>query len=114
VTENEPRIRKARVIPEDEIRFSEETPIVLSDPERERFSQALDHPPKPSAALRRLMARNAKKRDGNDSMMPTLDPNVEIRWLIDEDLSVSTRVARDEFPRGHPRTPRCGRLAQRL
>jgi hypothetical protein len=62
VNENELRIRKARVIPEDEIRFSEETPIVLSDRERERFLQALDHPPKPNAALRRLMSGKAKKR----------------------------------------------------
>ena len=47
VSENELRIRKARVIPEDEIRFSEESPIVLSDHDRERFLEALDHPPKP-------------------------------------------------------------------
>src|SRR6202022_2582936 len=42
VNENELRIRKARVIPEDEMRFSEEAPIVLSDGERERFLRALD------------------------------------------------------------------------
>ena len=62
VSENELRIRKARVIPEDEIRFSEEVPIVLSDPERERFLRALDQPPKPTAALRRLMAAKVPKR----------------------------------------------------
>jgi hypothetical protein len=62
VSENELRIRKARVIPEDEIRFSEESPVVLSDQERERFLQALDQPPKPNAALRSLMAGKAKKR----------------------------------------------------
>jgi hypothetical protein len=61
LNENELRIRKARVIPEDEIRFSEEVPIVLSDRERERFLQALDHPPKPNVALRRLMAGKVKK-----------------------------------------------------
>ena len=61
LNENELRIRKARVIPEDEIRFSEEAPIVLSDGERERFLQALDHPRKANAALRRLMAGKAKK-----------------------------------------------------
>jgi len=58
--ENELRIRKASVIPEDEIRFVEETPVVLSDQERERFLHALDHPPKPNAALRRLMVGKAK------------------------------------------------------
>jgi hypothetical protein len=62
VSENELRIRKARVIPEDEIRFAEETPIRLSDQDRQRFLQALDQPPKPNAALGRLMAGNAKKR----------------------------------------------------
>src|SRR5271157_4288759 len=56
------RIRKARVIPEDEIRFAEETLIVLSDRDREQFLRALDHPPKPNATLRRLMAGKAKKR----------------------------------------------------
>ncbi len=62
LSENELRICKARVIPEDEIRFSDEATIVLSDRERERFLQALDHPPKPNAALRHLMAGKAKKR----------------------------------------------------
>jgi hypothetical protein len=62
LNENELRIRKARVIPMDEIRFSEDAPLILSDTERERFLQALDHPPKPNAALRRLMAGKAGKR----------------------------------------------------
>jgi hypothetical protein len=62
LNENELRIRKARVIPEDEIRFSEEALVGLSDRERERFLQALDQPPKPNAALRRLMAGKAQKR----------------------------------------------------
>jgi hypothetical protein len=62
ISENELRIRKARVIPEDELRFSEETPIVLSDRQRARFLRALDNPPEPNAALVRLMAgRTAKK-----------------------------------------------------
>ena len=62
LNENELRIRKARVIPEDEIRFSEEAALALSEQERERFFQALDQPPKPNAALRRLMAGKAAKR----------------------------------------------------
>jgi uncharacterized protein (DUF1778 family) len=63
VSENELRIRKARVIPEDEIRFVEDTPIVLSDRARQQFLRALDHAPKPNAALRHLMAGKAKKRE---------------------------------------------------
>jgi hypothetical protein len=62
VSENELRIRKARVIPADEIRFAEETPIVLSDRDRQRFLQALDQPTRPNSALRRLIAAKAKKR----------------------------------------------------
>jgi hypothetical protein len=62
LSENELCIRKASVIPEDDLRLPEEVPIVLSDRERERFLRALDHPPKPNAALRRLMAGKARKR----------------------------------------------------
>ena len=43
-------------------RFVEEAPIVLSDRDRQQFFQALDRPPKPNAALRRLVAGKAKKR----------------------------------------------------
>jgi hypothetical protein len=62
VSENELRIRKARVIPEDELPFVEAAPIVVSDEERVRFLNALERPPKPTAALRRLMAGKARKR----------------------------------------------------
>jgi hypothetical protein len=63
LSENELRIRKARVIPEDDLRFSEEAPIVLSDRERARFLRALDNPPRPNAALLRLMdGKDTKKR----------------------------------------------------
>jgi hypothetical protein len=62
VSENELRIRKARVIPEDEIRFPEESTIVLSDLDRDRFLEVLDHPPEPNPALKRLMTGKAGKR----------------------------------------------------
>lgn len=62
LSENELRIRRARVIPVDEIRFSEEAPVVLSKRAREQVLRALDHPPKPNASLRRLMAGKAEKR----------------------------------------------------
>jgi hypothetical protein len=60
VSETELRIRRARVIPEDEIRFREESPLVLSDRDRDRFLEVLDNPPKPNAALRKAAARHAK------------------------------------------------------
>ena len=55
------RIRKARVVAEDELRFREETPTVLSDKQRDRFLSLLDHPPEPNAALRRAVRRSGKK-----------------------------------------------------
>ncbi len=61
VSDTEIRIRKARVIPEDEVRFDEETAAPLSDRDRDRFLSLLDNPPKPNAALRRAAARHAKR-----------------------------------------------------
>jgi hypothetical protein len=60
VSESELRIRKARVMPKDDLTFEEEAPIALSERERARFLRALDQPPKPNAALRRLMAGKAR------------------------------------------------------
>ena len=60
VSETEIRIRKAKVVPEDEIRFREESPLVLSNRDRDRFLEVLDNPPKPNAALRKAAARHAK------------------------------------------------------
>ena len=62
VSETELRVRKARVIPEDEIQFREQSPILLSDRDRDRFLELLDNPPKPNAALRKAAARHAKNR----------------------------------------------------
>jgi hypothetical protein len=63
VSETELRVRKARVIPEDEIHFREETTLVLSDRDRDRFLELLDNPPKPNAALRQAAARHAKRHE---------------------------------------------------
>lgn len=60
VSDTELRVRKARVVPEDEVRFREEAPLVLSDRDRDRFLKALDRPPRPNAALRRAAARRPK------------------------------------------------------
>jgi hypothetical protein len=61
VSDTEPRIRKAVVIPQNEIRFEEETAVPLSDRDRDRFIKLLDHPPKANAALRRAAARNPRR-----------------------------------------------------
>jgi hypothetical protein len=64
VSDTELRIRKAVVIPEDEIRFAEETAVPLSDRDRDRFLELLDNPPKANAALRRAAAARRASRDG--------------------------------------------------
>ncbi len=61
LSETELRIRKAVVIPQDEIHFAEETAVPLSDHDRDRFLELLDHPPKANAALRRAAARRARR-----------------------------------------------------
>src|SRR5437868_3703189 len=55
VSETELRIRKARVIPEDELPFVEEAMAPLSDRDRDVFLSLLDNPPPPNEALRRLL-----------------------------------------------------------
>jgi hypothetical protein len=62
ISGTELRIRKARVVPEDEIRFAEETRKPLSDRDRDLFLKMLDNPPPASAALRRLFRPKTKKR----------------------------------------------------
>jgi hypothetical protein len=61
VSDTEIRIRKARVIPEDELRFSEEmrTPITARD--YDQLIELIDNPPEPPAALRRAFAKYGKR-----------------------------------------------------
>jgi uncharacterized protein (DUF1778 family) len=66
VSDTELRIRKARIIAEDEIRFSEEMAAPLSDRDRDRFLDLLDKPPKPTEALRRAAAKHAKRAKRHD------------------------------------------------
>jgi hypothetical protein len=61
LSDTELRIRKAVVMPQDEVRFDEETATPLSDRDRDRFIKLLDEPPKANAALRRAAARNARR-----------------------------------------------------
>jgi len=60
VSDTEVRIRKAVVIPEDEVRFSEEAAAPLSDRDRDRFLDLLDNPPAANSALSRAMGKHAK------------------------------------------------------
>jgi Protein of unknown function (DUF1778) len=57
VSDTELRIRKAVVIPVDEVRFYEESYPQLSERDRDLFLALLDNPPPPNEALRRGMER---------------------------------------------------------
>jgi hypothetical protein len=61
VSDTEVRIRKSRVIPEDELPFWEESLSPLSDRDRDRFLALLDNPPPPNKALRRAAGRYKKR-----------------------------------------------------
>lgn len=61
LNDNELRIRKARVVAEDELSYPVETVIRLTPAERDRFLAMLESPPEPNAALRRAFARYVKR-----------------------------------------------------
>ena len=64
VSASEYRVRKAEVIPADEIRFSEEDmPTRLSKRDAGRFLEALQDPPRPNAPAKRA-AKRFKKSHG--------------------------------------------------
>lgn len=61
VSDNEYRVRKARVIPEDDLQFpADQTNIVLTEREAKQVIDLIEHPPKPNAALRRAAKRYRK------------------------------------------------------
>ena len=60
VSDTEVRIRKAIIIPQDELSFYEESAAPLSDRDRDRFLEMLDQPPKANAALENA-ARTLKR-----------------------------------------------------
>ena len=64
VSETEVRIRKALVVPEADMRFVEEAVSPLSDRDRDRFLDLLDHPPQANAALRNA----ARMLKGDDKL----------------------------------------------
>jgi hypothetical protein len=65
LSETEIRIRKAKVIPEDELPFAEETRPALSDADRDLVLSLLDNPPRANAKLTRAAERFKKKYGGN-------------------------------------------------
>lgn len=63
VSASEIRVRRAKVVPEDELPFAEERPTPLTDRDRDRFLSLLANPPAPNKALKKAAARH-KARHG--------------------------------------------------
>lgn len=61
VSDTEVRIRKAQVIPEDEVRFAEEFVSPLSDRDRDLFLALLDSPPPANAALKKVLGQSQRR-----------------------------------------------------
>ncbi len=64
ISPNEYRVRKAEVIPADELHFMEEDmPVQLSERDAKLVLELLENPPRPNAAARRA-AKRFKKHYG--------------------------------------------------
>ena len=101
VSETELRIRKARVIPEDDLPFVEEAMAPLSDRDRDVFLALLDNPPPPNEALRRLLTsghdpQNQEDADGGSRLGQSVDL-VSLSWS-----EFVARVRAEQHPPGHP------------
>ena len=62
LSDSELRVRRAKVVAEDDLPFEEESAIVLSDRDRDRFLELLANPPAPSPALKKAVARQKDRR----------------------------------------------------
>jgi hypothetical protein len=101
VSDTELRIRKARVIPEDDLPFVEEAMAPLSDRDRDVFLALLDNPPPPNDALRHLLTSGHGSQnqgdtdDGRWSGQPV--DLVSLSWP-----DFFARVRAEQHPPGHP------------
>lgn len=57
VSDSEIRIRKAVIIPEEEVRFVESFVHPLNDEDRDRFLDLIDNPPSANSSLKRAATR---------------------------------------------------------
>lgn len=62
VSATELRVRRAKVIAEDDLAFAEEVAVKLSDRDRDRFLSLLANPPSPTPALKKAAARHKARR----------------------------------------------------
>lgn len=61
-SDTELRVRRAKVIAEDEIAFAEESATPLSNRDRDRFLALIWNPPAPTPALKRAASRHKARR----------------------------------------------------
>lgn len=62
VSDTELRVRRAKVVAEDELGFAEELAGPLSDRDRDRFLALIANPPAPTSALKQAASRHKARR----------------------------------------------------
>ena len=62
LSETEVRVRRAKVVAEDDLPFAEETGVPLSNRDRDLFLTLLAAPPAPTPALKAAAARHKARR----------------------------------------------------
>ncbi|MBX7104176.1 MAG: DUF1778 domain-containing protein [Gemmataceae bacterium] len=62
VSDTEIRVRRAKVIAEDDLPFEEEVATLLSDRDRDRFLELLANPPEPTPAMIAAAERHKARR----------------------------------------------------
>lgn len=62
VSDTELRVRRAKVIAEDELAFAEESVVPLSNRDRDRFLSLIANPPAPTPALQQAASRRKSRR----------------------------------------------------
>lgn len=62
VSDTELRVRRAKVIAEDELAFAEESASPLTDRDRDHFLALIANPPAPTTALKKAASRHKARR----------------------------------------------------
>ena len=62
VSDTELRVRRAKVVAEDELAFAEESAVPLSDRDRDHFLSLIVNPPAPTQALKKAASRHKSRR----------------------------------------------------
>lgn len=104
VSDTELRIRKARVIPEDDLPFVEEAIAPLSDHDRDIFLALLDEPPSPNNVLRQLLSSgHGPQKEGDRESGERSGQSVDVVSLSWS--AFFARVRAEEHPPGHRLLP---------